>query len=233
LFHTIENIMFGLLTPDSLIEGVLVGLICGMIPLFFSTGKDRLKLGFGGLLACVAGGFVLGLLLAIPVAALFLWLIFRRSEEIPFETQARNRRLVIIVLSVLGLVVAGYLSWSHFSGEPVYCGGANSCELVNSSRFAYLGPVPVALIGLIGYLVILVLILIPPGEDRQWPMLLIFGGALIGTLLQWYLFYIEVAVLRAICYWCVASQTIITLIFLLSFPRRAPDIEEAEAEQAS
>jgi uncharacterized membrane protein len=42
-----------------------------------------------------------------------------------------------------------------------------------------------------------------------------------------------VAVLRAICYWCVASQTIITLIFLLSFPRRAPDIEEAEAEQAS
>jgi uncharacterized membrane protein len=89
------------------------------------------------------------------------------------------------------------------------------------------------LIGLTGYIIILVLSLIPPQEDRQWPMLLIFGGALIGALLQWYLFYIEVAVLRAICYWCVASQTIITLIFLLSFPRRAPDVEEAEADQAS
>ena len=231
LLHTIENIMLGLLTPDSLIEGFLAGLICGVIPLFFSAGKNRLKLGFGAVAACVVGGLLLGVLLAIPMAVAFLWLIFRNAAEVPFEVQARNRRLVIIVLSVLGLFVAGYLSWSHFSGEPVYCGGSNSCELVNGSRFAYLGPIPVALIGLIGYLIILVLSLIPLQEDRQWPLLLIFGGALIGVMLQWYLFYIEVAVLRAICYWCVASQTIITLIFLLSFPRRPPDIEEAEADR--
>ena len=64
-------------------------------------------------------------------------------------------------------------------------------------------------------------------------MLLIFGGALIGVMLQWYLFYIEVFVLRAICYWCVTSQTLITLIFLLSFPRPAPEVDEAEADQAS
>jgi uncharacterized membrane protein len=225
--------MFGLLTPDSLIDGFLIGLICGVIPLFFSTGKNRLKLGFGGLLACMIGGLLLGLLLAIPVAVVFLWLIIRRSTEVPFEVQTRNRRLVIIVLAILGIFVAGYLTWSHYSGEPVYCGGSNSCELVNSSRFAFLGPIPVALIGLTGYVIILVLSLIPPKEDRQWPALLIFAGALIGVLLQWYLFYIEVAVLRAICYWCVTSQTIITLIFLLSFPRRAPDIEEAEADRVA
>ena len=40
---------------------------------------------------------------------------------------------------------------------------------------------------------------------------LCFGGALIGVMFQWYLFYIEVAVLRAYCYWCVTSQTIITV----------------------
>jgi uncharacterized membrane protein len=225
--------MFGLLTPDSLIDGFLVGLICGVIPLFFSTGKNRLKLGFGGLLACVISGLLLGLLLAIPVAGVFLWLIFRHSTEVPFEVQARNRRLVIIVLAVLGIFVAGYLTWSHYSGEPVYCGGSNSCELVNNSRFAFIGNFPVSLIGLTGYVIILALSLIPPKEDRQWPALLIFGGALIGVILQWYLFYIEVAVLRAICYWCVTSQTIITLIFLLSFPRRAPDVEEAEADRVT
>jgi uncharacterized membrane protein len=225
--------MFGLLTPESLIEGVLVGLICGVIPLFFSTGKDRLQLGFGGLLACVISGLLLGLLLALPVAVVFLWLIFRHSVEVPFEVQARNRRLVIIVLTVLGLFTAGYLTWSHYSGQPVYCGQSGSCELVNSSRFAYLGPIPVALIGLTGYVIILVLSLIPPQEDRQWPMLLIFGGALVGVMLQWYLFYIEVAVLRAICYWCVTSQAIITMIFLLSFPRRAPDVEETEADRVA
>jgi uncharacterized membrane protein len=64
-------------------------------------------------------------------------------------------------------------------------------------------------------------------------MLLIFGGALIGVILQWYLFYIEVAVLRAICYWCVTSQAIITVIFLLSFPRRNLELEEAEADRVA
>ena len=224
--------MFGLLTPSLLIDSFLVGLICGVIPLYFSTGKNRLKLGFGGLLACVVSGLLLGLALAIPSAVLFLWLILRRPEPVAFEIQAKNRRLVITVMSVLGLFVAGYLSWSHFSGVPVYCGGSNSCELVNNSRFAFLGPIPVAYLGLTGYIIILVLSLIPSKDDRQWPILLIFGGALIGVVLQWYLFYIEVDVLHAICYWCVTSQTLITLIFLLSFPRQDPAAEEAEADRA-
>jgi uncharacterized membrane protein len=224
--------MFGLLTPTSLIDSLLAGLICGLIPLYFSTGKNRLRLGFGGLLACVASGLLLGLLLAIPVGVLFLWLIFRQTRPVPFQVQARNRQLVITVMSVLGLFVAGYLSWSHFSGEPVYCGESNSCELVNTSRFAYLGPTPVALIGVTGYLLILVLSLIAWKVEQPWPMLLIFGGALIGLMLQWYLFYIEVAVLRAICYWCVTSQALITLIFFLSFPRQDPALEEAEADRA-
>ena len=130
----------------------------------------------------------------------------------------KNRRTWIILLSLLGIFVSGYLSWSHFSGEAVYCGGASSCELVNSSRFAYLGNIPVAFLGLLAYLAILVLSLIPPHDNRQWPEVLRFGIALIGVMFQWYLFYIEVAVLQAYCYWCIASQTIITVIFILSLP---------------
>jgi uncharacterized membrane protein len=227
-----EAFMFGLLTPAELIDSFLIGLICGVIPLFFSTGRDRLKLGFGGLLACLVSGLLLGLLLAIPVAIVFLWLIFRQAAPVSFDVQARNRRLVISVMSLLGIFVAGYLTWSHFSGEPIYCGGSNSCELVNNSRYAFLGPIPVALIGLTGYILIFALNLIAWKVDHQWPALLIFAGALIGVILQWYLFYIEVAVLRAICYWCVTSQTLITLIFLLSFPRQDSAAEEAEADRA-
>ena len=130
----------------------------------------------------------------------------------------KNRRTWIILLSLLGIFVSSYLSWSHFSGEAVYCGGASSCELVNSSRYAYLGNIPVAFLGLVAYLAILVLSLIPPRDDRQWPEVLRFGLALIGVMFQWYLFYIEVAVLHAFCYWCIASQAIITVIFILSLP---------------
>jgi uncharacterized membrane protein len=50
-------------------------------------------------------------------------------------------------------------------------------------------------------------------------------------MFQWYLFYIEAAVLQAYCYWCIASQTIITVIFILSLPvwRARAAAEEDEA----
>ncbi len=147
----------------------------------------------------------------------------------------KSRRTWIIILTLLGILVSGYLTWSHFSGEAVYCGGASSCELVNSSRFAYIGNIPVALLGLIAYITILVLSLIPIKEDRQWPEVLRFGVALIGVMFQWYLFYIEAAVLHAFCYWCIASQAIITVIFILSLPvwrARAAAEEDDTADQA-
>ena len=133
----------------------------------------------------------------------------------------KNRRTWILILSLLGIAVSGYLTWIHYSGQPIYCGGSSSCELVNNSRFAFLGPIPVALLGLGAYVTILLLSLIPPREDRQWPAQLIFGVSLIGVIFQLYLSYIEVFVLHAICYWCVSSQIIILLIFILSLPRRA------------
>lgn len=132
----------------------------------------------------------------------------------------KNRQRWITLLSVLGIGVAGYLTYIHYSGEPILCGGSNSCELVNTSRFAFIGPIPVALIGLGGYIAILVLSLIKTDENRLWPAQLIFGFALIGVLFQGYLSYIELFVLHAICYWCVSSQIIILLIFILALPRR-------------
>ena len=134
-----------------------------------------------------------------------------------------KRRLAITVLSLVGICVSGYLSYIHYSGEPIFCGGSNSCELVNASRFAFLGPIPVALLGLGAYIAILILSRIKSDADRQWPAMLIFGLALIGVMFQLYLSYIEVFVLRAICYWCVSSQIIILVIFILALPRRAPD----------
>lgn len=131
----------------------------------------------------------------------------------------KSRRTWIIILALLGIIVSGYLTWSHYSGVPVYCGGGvSSCETVNSSRYAYLGPIPVALLGLLAYLAILVFSLIPSHEERQWPDILRFGLALIGVMFQWYLFYVEAAILHAFCYWCISSQALITLIFILSLP---------------
>ena len=139
-----------------------------------------------------------------------------------------KRRIAITVLSLLGIFVSGYLTYIHYSGEPIICGGSNSCELVNASRYAFIGSIPVSALGLAAYIAILILSLIKSDEDRQWPAMLLFGVSLIGVMFQWYLFYIEVAVLHALCYWCISSQVIITLIFGLALPRRMPVEEEAE-----
>ena len=141
-----------------------------------------------------------------------------------------TRQRLITILAVLGLGVSGYLTYTHLFGVPIYCGGASSCELVNSSRYAFLGPIPVSLLGLIGYLAILVLSFIPTNDDRQWPAQLIFGVALIGVMFQLYLTYVELFVLYAICYWCVASQILILLIFILSLPRSRPAAVEDDAD---
>ncbi len=139
-----------------------------------------------------------------------------------------KRRLAITVLSVLGIIVSGYLTYIHYSGEPIACGGTNSCELVNSSRYAFIGSIPVSALGLLAYIAILILSFIKSDADRQWPAMLTFGMALIGVMFQWYLFYIEVAVLHALCYWCMSSQVIITVIFILALPHRTP--VEADTE---
>lgn len=141
-----------------------------------------------------------------------------------------TRRYMITLLSLLGMGVSGYLTWTHFSGQPIFCGGTGSCETVNSSRYAFLGPVPVALLGLIGYLTIFGMSWIPTDEDRQWPALIIFGMALIGLMLQLYLTYIELFVLHAICYWCVSSQILVLLIFILALPRSTRSADEARSE---
>ena len=136
-----------------------------------------------------------------------------------------TRQRWITILSLLGIGVSGYLTYIHYSGAPIFCGGSSSCELVNSSRFAFIGPIPVAALGLGAYIAILVLSLIKTDETRLWPSQLIFGFSLIGVLFQLNLTRVELFVLYAICYWCVASQIIILLIFILALPRRTPVTE--------
>lgn len=131
------------------------------------------------------------------------------------------RRRWITLLAAVGMGVSGYLTYIHFSGVPIFCGGSSSCEVVNASRYAFLGPIPIALLGLGMYAAIALLSLIATRADRIWPDQLIFGLSLAGVLYSLYLTYIELFVLHAVCGWCATSAAAILLIFILVLPRRA------------
>jgi uncharacterized membrane protein len=132
----------------------------------------------------------------------------------------RHLRLAAIVLALIGLGVAGYLTYVHYEGIHPVCGLGGDCEKVQASEWSKLAGVPVALLGLIGYAVIFVSLFVP-GEEA-----LIAGAltSLIGFGFSAYLTYRELFTIDAICQWCVASAIIMTLLAVVTTARllRAP-----------
>lgn len=128
------------------------------------------------------------------------------------------RRWGVPVLALLGVLVSGYLSYHRLAGGALACFGAGqACDVVNASRYAHLGGIPVAYIGLAGYLLLgaLGVYTAAPRAYVEQGILVGWGASLGALLFSAYLTYIEVAVLHAICQWCVASATLTLMVFAL------------------
>lgn len=130
-----------------------------------------------------------------------------------------NRAL--IALLVVGVLVSIYMTVYKISGNEGMCLGSGDCSTVNASRFSEVNGIPVAVIGIAGYLAILGVILLENRNSflKQNGSLLIFGLSLGGFLFTIWLVYVELALLKAICPFCVTSQVAMTLIFILAVIR--------------
>jgi uncharacterized membrane protein len=125
----------------------------------------------------------------------------------------RQLRLAALVVAGLGVCVAGYLTYVHYAGlEPFCAGGGHGCERVQSSSYAKLGGIPVAVLGLAGYLAIAAALLAPGERARLAAAALAVTGAGFSA----YLTYLELFVIDAICQWCVASAVLLTLLAVLT-----------------
>jgi uncharacterized membrane protein len=125
-------------------------------------------------------------------------------------------RRAMIALSVVGIGVASYLVYVHYSGNQPICTGGGSCLKVQTSEWSKLAGVPVALIGLIGYIAIFISLIVP---DREETRLATLGFTLIGVLFSGYLTYRELFSIHAICEWCVSSAVIMTVLFICAVVR--------------
>jgi uncharacterized membrane protein len=126
-----------------------------------------------------------------------------------------DRRLRVAGLAVVlaGVGVASYLTYVHYAGLQPFCaGGGHGCERVQSSSYARLGGIPVALLGLGGYLAIAAALL-APGERAR---LAAAALAISGFGFSAYLTYLELFVIDAICQWCVASAVLLTLLSVIT-----------------
>jgi uncharacterized membrane protein len=125
----------------------------------------------------------------------------------------RALRLLMIALGTVGLGVASYLTYVHYSGTPPVCTAGDSCLKVQTSAYSELAGVPVALMGLIGYVAILLSLLAPEGETTRFATL-VFTVA--GFGFSAYLTYRELFTIHAICEWCASSAGIMTILMCLS-----------------
>lgn len=124
----------------------------------------------------------------------------------------RRRLMVAIVFVALGGVAVSSVSlYHHFSkSKTSFCdiNEAFDCDLVNRSAYSTVLGVPVALIGILGYLLILGLATVYREKAETPVMLLVVSAAGLGFAL--YLTYIEAHVLGV---WCILCLTSLTLIF--------------------
>jgi uncharacterized membrane protein len=139
-----------------------------------------------------------------------------------------ERRLVLTIAAValLGVAIAAYLTYVHYAGvKPVCAAGSGGCEKVQTSAYAKLAGIPVAVLGLAGYVGILASLAVRGDAGRLAGAVLSISGFGFSA----YLTYRELFTIHAICQWCVASAVLMTALAVLTTVRmlRAPGADDS------
>lgn len=136
-----------------------------------------------------------------------------RNKQFPSEWTLQR---LIAFVATLGVGVAIYITIADSGGgAPVCLSGGSGCQTVADSSYSHLAGVNVAVLGIVGYLLLLASAFFANDTAR-------FGGfvvALGGFGFSVYLTYIELFKIDAVCEWCVASAVLMTILFLLNATR--------------
>lgn len=122
---------------------------------------------------------------------------------------------LFIVISLLGLADAGYLTYEHYAPFPLPCSNF-ACETVTTSKYSILfNVIPLSLMGVFYYVTVLLgsIVTLSLKNERLLRLLSLFTIA--GFMTSLYLVYLQVFVLHAICIYCMASAGTSTLLFVV------------------
>ena len=136
-----------------------------------------------------------------------------KTQSFPSEWTLQR---AIAFVAALGIGVATYIAIADSGGgSPVCIAGSHGCATVAKSSYSHLAGINIAVFGIVGYVLLLASAFFVSDEAR-------FGGfvvALGGFGYSVFLTYLELFKIDAICQWCVASATLMTILFLLNATR--------------
>jgi uncharacterized membrane protein len=128
-----------------------------------------------------------------------------------------------LILVVIGLLVAGYLSYTSLTKSSVICieSGEFDCDLVQNSAYAKFMGIPVAYLGFATYVVLGLMLLFEQRFAllREYGITLVFGITLFAFLFSLWLVYAQAVLLHAFCQWCLIHEITMTLLFIISIVR--------------
>ena len=122
----------------------------------------------------------------------------------------------MVVLSLAAVAIAIYLTWAKLANAPVVCGPLQGCETVETSPYAAFLGIPVAAYGVAASALILVGALAWWRRGDRRGLLLAYGLGMLSLPILIYLAYLELAVIHAVCVWCVTYALISLACWLVS-----------------
>jgi uncharacterized membrane protein len=137
--------------------------------------------------------------------------------------------MIVAALALAGIFIATYLTLYKLGVVGELACSVGSCETVNTSRWAMFLGLPVAAWGLFFYLSVFLFAFagtMPRFEGSKTISGLLLGWSAVGVIFSGWLTYLELAVIHAICIWCVVSAGLVALIFVVS----ALDLREKLAQ---
>jgi len=125
-------------------------------------------------------------------------------------------RNILRLLAFVGFLDAAYLTIEHFSGKIPPCTLVDGCNSVLTSQYATLGPVPLALAGVLYYVSLFVLISAASGQSAGRYASLAMFLLSVGLAASLGLIYLQWQVIEAFCFYCLVSASVTILMFALS-----------------
>jgi uncharacterized membrane protein len=138
--------------------------------------------------------------------------------------------MVVAALALAGIFISLYLTLFKLGVIGELTCSIGSCETVNTSRWSTFLHLPVAAWGLLFYAEVFVISMLgtmPRFENEPFVSLILVVESAFGVLFSAWLTYLELAVIHAICIWCVTSAAIVVAILLVSIA----DLRELRASQ--
>lgn len=124
----------------------------------------------------------------------------------------------LLVLAAAGVVLSAYLLWARAAHAPIYCPLGSGCDIVQSSRYAAVFGVPVALLGLVFYAILFLLASRPMDPARRFTLALPVAAAGAGASVVFTT--VQQVAIRATCSLCVISALLTLAVLAVLLWRR-------------